>query len=487
MAVLGSIVSEAHTQSHVTLAWDRNAETNVAGYRLYWGIASRSYTNNLNVGDASTASVSNLAAGVTYRFAVTAYNAAGLESDFSSEISHTVTNSLASNAPPTLGVIPALTTNEDSGPRSVALTGITSGSDTENQTLAVSVASTPEWLLSTPLVTYTSPSSTGSISFDTATNAWGTGTITVTVSDGIAQVARSFSVTVNPVNDAPGLTSLGSRRINEDTSTGPIAFTIGDVETPSADLTLSATSSNPSLVPNANIVFGGSASNRTVQVTPAADQFGAAAITVWVSDGSLAASRPLQLTVTNVNDAPTMTSLPAAVVRSKTTTSLSPMLIADIDTPATNLTVRASSSNPNVLPLANIFLGSNDLSRSLSVHPLKAGSTTITLTVSDSLAEGAQSFSLTVTNAPRVKVRPSTISNLAEGFTIAWESAPGEVYRVLANRDLTQTNWVDVSGELAAVTTTTSWTDQNARSHAACLYMIESVEPALPGQPESGP
>ena len=42
--------------------------------------------------------------------------------------------------------------------------------------------------------------------------------------------------------------------------------------------------------PTANIVFGGSGANRTVTVTPAAEQTGTATITVTVSDGALTAS-----------------------------------------------------------------------------------------------------------------------------------------------------------------------------------------------------
>ena len=59
---------------------------------------------------------------------------------------------------------------------------------------------------------------------------------------------------------------------------------MGDVETAAADLTVTGSSSNTALVPNANIVFGGSGANRTVTVTPAANQFGTATITVTVTD-----------------------------------------------------------------------------------------------------------------------------------------------------------------------------------------------------------
>ena len=64
--------------------------------------------------------------------------------------------------------------------------------------------------------------------------------------------------------------------INEDANTGALAFTVGDVETAVASLTVSGTSSNTTLVPNASIVFGGSGANRTVTATPAANQNGKA-------------------------------------------------------------------------------------------------------------------------------------------------------------------------------------------------------------------
>ncbi len=70
-------------------------------------------------------------------------------------------------------------------------------------------------------------------------------------------------------------------------------------------------SSNTTLVPNANIVFGGSGASRNVTVTPAANQFGTSTITLTVSDpdgGS--AQEPFVLTVSNVNDAPVLATIP---------------------------------------------------------------------------------------------------------------------------------------------------------------------------------
>jgi len=78
----------------VSLAWDRNAattdtRTNTVGYRLYSGTASGYYSSSADVGKSVKATVSNLVSGSTYYFTVKAYNAAGIESPPSNEISYT--------------------------------------------------------------------------------------------------------------------------------------------------------------------------------------------------------------------------------------------------------------------------------------------------------------------------------------------------------------------------------------------------------------
>ena len=68
------------------------------------------------------------------------------------------------------------------------------------------------------------------------------------------------------------------------------------METAASALVVSATSSNPTLIPNGNIVLGGSGTNRTLTVTPANNQFGTATITINVSDGNI--TTPTTFTVT---------------------------------------------------------------------------------------------------------------------------------------------------------------------------------------------
>jgi len=98
----------------------------------------------------------------------------------------------------------------------------------------------------------------------------------------------------------PTVSDIGNQSTGVNVATGPLPFTIGDGATPAANLVVSGASSNTNLVPNANIIFGGSASNRTVTVTPAPNQSGIATITVTVTDGDgLSASDAFSLTVGN--------------------------------------------------------------------------------------------------------------------------------------------------------------------------------------------
>ncbi|BET65273.1 hypothetical protein ASA1KI_01910 [Opitutales bacterium ASA1] len=135
----------------------------------------------------------------------------------------------------------------------------------------------------------------------------GTYTVTFTVTDslGLADATPATrTLIVNAANTAPTISQIGDHTITEGGSMGPIAFAIGDAETAASGLMLDASSSNESLVPPVNIVFGGGGENRTVTVTPVPDENGTATITVSVTDGVLSAAVSFQLTVTAVNRAP---------------------------------------------------------------------------------------------------------------------------------------------------------------------------------------
>lgn len=112
------------------------------------------------------------------------------------------------------------------------------------------------------------------------------------------------------LNSAPTITQIADQSIVQDTATSALAFTIGDAEDAASALTLSKSSSNTTVVPSANVVFGGSGASRTVTVTPAGGQTGSSTIGVTVTDSNGLATSITFL----VNVTPTVV-IPATVGR----------------------------------------------------------------------------------------------------------------------------------------------------------------------------
>lgn len=100
--------------------------------------------------------------------------------------------------------------------------------------------------------------------------------------------ASSQSISVSAIPD---------QTIPVNTDTGTLPFTVGHEGGPESSLVAAGSSSNTDLVPDNNIVFGGSGENWTVTVTPTAGQMGSAMITVTMSEGDLAGSTSFVVTV----------------------------------------------------------------------------------------------------------------------------------------------------------------------------------------------
>ena len=61
----------------------------VAGYEMHYGTTSGEYDYSVNVGNFRSCTISGLQEGVTYYFAVTAYNDTS-DSNYSDEIAYTI-------------------------------------------------------------------------------------------------------------------------------------------------------------------------------------------------------------------------------------------------------------------------------------------------------------------------------------------------------------------------------------------------------------
>jgi len=74
--------------AEVTLGWQPNTETDLAGYKLYRGIESGIYDTVVDTGDVISYTDSTLEDGVTYYYSLTAYDTSNNESGYSNEVSY---------------------------------------------------------------------------------------------------------------------------------------------------------------------------------------------------------------------------------------------------------------------------------------------------------------------------------------------------------------------------------------------------------------
>jgi hypothetical protein len=235
-------------------------------------------------------------------------------------------------------------------------------------------------------------------------NTNGNVTIIVQATDGTATVnVSTFQLNVVSVNDPPTITAIADQTTVDNTPTGEISFDVGDTESDPVTLMLSAITTNPTLVPLANIVFGGSGISRTVTVTPAPNQVGSAVINVLVTDpNSGLALEPFVLNVNFQNNLPTITDIADATVDANTTVGPLAFTIGDQETAAGSLAVSINITSVNNLPRPAVFVTGQGANRNLTLVPPQnvSGTYTVTVTVGDGNGgSAADTFQLTVQSA----------------------------------------------------------------------------------------
>jgi hypothetical protein len=395
----------------VNVTWAPTPDAGAAGYNVYYGNASRSYQNQVPAGNNLTAVVSGLTVGKQYYFAVTAVDAFGVESDFSGEAAYV----MPGNQTPTISAISDQvgTLNQASGPIGFTI----NDPETLANSLVLSVTSSATSLVPNANIVFGGNGQNRTLTITPAANQTGSTLITVSVSDGTNVASSSFNFTIQQpgINNAPTISAINNQAVALNQATAAIPFTIGDAETAATKLTLSASSSSTTVVPNANIVLGGSGASRTVKVTPAANQSGSAQITISVSDGTNSASSSFTVTVQPAagNTAPTISAIANQTVTANQATAAIGFTIGDAETAAGNLTVSGSSSSTTLVPNGNIVFGGSGANRTVKVTPAanQTGSAQITVSVSDGTASASSVFTVTVqpgaNTAPTITAIPN--------------------------------------------------------------------------------
>jgi len=246
-------------------------------------------------------------------------------------------------------------------------------------------------------------------------------------------LVASYSATGTP-NTAPTITSITAQSTAMNTATGAIAFTVDDTtETAAVSLTVSGSSASTALVPNANIVSGGSGASRTVTITPANGQTGSALITVNVNDGAATTSTTFTLTV--ISTAPTITSITSNPV---TPTSADAVTITANVTPSSGRTISQAQLTYNTGSAATTVFNET---MGTAAATAWAGTGTV------------YPWTITFAGPPASPFAQSTASNhtaLGQGNQYGMEitaNAPA-----IANSTMTTTNAINATGTSGTVT-----------------------------------
>lgn len=314
---------------------------------------------------------------------------------------------------PSISAIPSQTIAEDTV---LTVPFTVEDADTDADKLRTWALSSNETLVNnTNLVTGPTNAFSREVTLRPSLNQNGTNTITVYVADNRVTNSTSFHLTVLAVDDPPVVsTATNLVRILEDAQTN-IIFTLRDVDSVLSVTNATITSSNTDLVPNStnNMTLDGPVSLAvdtegavTATVKPAANKFGDTVLSFTMRDGTSATTRDVTLAVSAVNDLPTISvTNNAYTVNAGSTLANIPVTVGDVETPARNLILSASSGNTGLIPNANIVLGGANENRLLSVTPIGAGIGTAVITLrvrddNDPVGETFLNITITVNAAP---------------------------------------------------------------------------------------
>ncbi|KPA15610.1 hypothetical protein MHK_004183, partial [Candidatus Magnetomorum sp. HK-1] len=194
------------------------------------------------------------------------------------------------------------------------------------------------------------------LSITPVSNQSGSSNITVTITDaGSLTATESFTLTVSSINDAPVITTIDNQITNEDTAITSISLTVTDIETAGCSHGITFASSDISLIPVENISYTCSADIFYLSITPVSNQSGSSNITVTITDaGSLTATESFTLTVSSINDAPSITAIDNQITNEDTAISSISFTVTDTETAGCSHGITFDSSDISLIPVENI-------------------------------------------------------------------------------------------------------------------------------------
>jgi len=230
----------------------------------------------------------------------------------------------------------------------------------------------------------------GSFSWTPTFAQSGTHNVTFIASDGTLADSEVVTITVNNVNRAPVLNAIGAKSVNENQL---LQFRVSSSDPDGTTPTLSAASS-----PTGAVFVDSTNGAGSFTWTPSFTQAGSYNVTFIASDGSLADSEVVTITVNNVNRAPVLAAIGAKSVNEN---QLLQFRVSSSDPDGTTPTLSAVNS-----PAGAVFVDSTNGAGSFTWTPsfVQAGSYNVTFIASDGSLADSEIVTITVNNVNRAPV-----------------------------------------------------------------------------------
>ncbi|WP_157964810.1 cadherin-like domain-containing protein, partial [Algibacillus agarilyticus] len=191
------------------------------------------------------------------------------------------------------------------------------------------------------------------VTYTTASNDNSGTNLILTPHDGtVAGTAQTISLAVTAINDAPTISTNGLTSVNEDSAYN---YTISASDIDSSSLTYSATTKPDWLTLTGRVLSG----------TPTNDNVGSHAVVLNVSDGTASVDQSFSVTVTNTNDAPTITS---SGITSATEDSAYSYTLAASDVDTGDTLTYTATTKPDWLTLTNNVLSGTPTNDNVGSH-----------------------------------------------------------------------------------------------------------------------
>jgi hypothetical protein len=203
---------------------------------------------------------------------------------------------------------------------------------------------------------------------------------------------------LNPANTAPILTAPSAITNRATAALIEIPFTVGDAETPAANLAVAWSTPTPTLIAGGNLT--GSGANRTLTVVPSGQE-GTAELVIRVTDaGDKYTDGRIALELLPPNTAPTIAPIPHQQGLFNTTINV-PITVNDLETSPNALLITATSTHGELLPEANFVVSGSGSAKTLHITPApnRGGAALVTVSVSDGELASSTSFAMKVVRA----------------------------------------------------------------------------------------